>query len=176
MQKPSHFLLTVLLSFLLMGCVSPGAANPPDCSGEISGDFYRLDALYEQKVLSDSDLERICYFNNDGVSYSRDPSGETQEESFQNHYEVDSLDPAIEQAILADYVNSIKDDEDYAEVDFSQTEVSIAVYCGEYHDYYAIRFVDLLNLPAEVSLVTVGGFNFLYPYVGGQEVILWKAN
>ena len=171
MKTSSSSLLPILLSLLLTGCTSPNQKS--EQQGALTGDFHCLETAYESGVISDADLATICYFNNRGIAY--DNNGNEIELSDQSRPELEPLDPAIERAIIADYTNKIKKDAAYQEVDFSKVSGSISVYCGEYRDYYAVRFADLLNLPAEVSIVNIGGLNFLYPYQGGEEVVLWKA-
>ena len=56
------------------------------------------------------------------------------------------------------------------------SDIQISVYCGTYKGYIALRFIDNKNLTSLEGEEIVDNFKLIYPYKGGNTVILWKQN
>ncbi len=157
----------IVISLFCFGCSAKQSS-----SSEFEpkpGNFYSLEEVENQ--LTDNDILNICYRNNFNHLYDDDKKQISVDPT--NIKTVEPLAENVREVIINDYFNIIIDDPRYIELSIRKEMVSISVYCGIYQGYYVLRFSDLLLLPAQTEYKKIAGYNFVYPYKGGNEVVLW---
>ena len=173
-------LLVALAPLLLAAACSDSKAPAPASTGggadsgsaeSPTGAFLPLEEALGD--LSDDDLLNICYRNNGNHLY--DDEGHEIDVPAEKIKTIAPLDEGAAATMIDDYFLSIRDQPEYQADGIEKKRVSIAVYCGQYEGYHALRFADLLMLPAVTCVKKTGGYNFHYPYEGGNEVVLWRA-
>lgn len=139
-----------------------------------NGTFYFVNKLYERNEINDNDLLNIAFRNNDGYLYN----SEGEELLFipEGIIPVTDINEDIQKLILSDYYDLLMEDDYFANIELKMSDIIISVYCGIYNGYYAMRFQDIKNLTAISGEENIGGLKFIYPYEGGNTVVLWKMN
>jgi|GEM_PF-4709584 len=173
-MKQKRLLIALIPLLFAAACSNSKAPSSSSADGGAAGvgTFFTLEE--KLSALSDDDLLNVCYRNNGDRIY--DDEGKEIDAPEGKIKSLDPLDESVAESIKNDYFLSIAEDPEYQKEGVKKEQVSIAVYCGHYESYYAVRFTDLLALPAETEVKKIGGYNFHYPYKDGNEVVLWRPN
>lgn len=158
------FCLSTTLFFLL------------SCSGQHNfkkGEFYLLEDLYNEGIISSNDLLNIVYWNNLGEVY--DENNQLVDESEYIINELTPLDDSTKNDIIENYkvvlLEKYQDDSDFKNnIDL----LNISVYCGYYSGYYAIRFDEIFDGETAIEEVRLGEYTLHYPVINGEKVKLFK--
>jgi|SRR5690625_1456624 len=139
-----------------------------------NGSFYSLETLYKKKEITDNDLINIAYRNNYGELYNE--YGEEQFVIPESIKPVEEIDSKTLNNIISDYFDFLLLDDYFSTENIEVDNISISVNAGIYNGYYALRFKDNKIINAVSGESYLGGLKFIYPYKGGNEIILWKPN
>ena len=164
----------ILTLFFLSTALLSSCSTQPSSTYK-DGEFFSLKELYESKVLTSDDLLNISYYNNNHKVY--DKNDNLIDESTYTIKELDSLSREDEDNIINNYKDVLLDKyQDNSEIKNNIERLEIAQYCGIYHDYYAIRFNNLLDGATAIEKDVVGEYTFYYPTLNGEKVQLFKYN
>lgn len=127
------------------------------------GNFYTLNTLFENELLTHEDLLKIAYFNN---NYD-DPCGT----NYNENYQIDTLDKDIENKANEDLYIFYKND---SNENVNYNNISIRKYCGLYNGYYAIAFKYIESGFMVITEKTIDDVVFQYPSSSSLEVLMYK--
>lgn len=146
---------------------------------EMYGSFFALEDVYAANEISDNDLLNICYRNN--LGYMEDDDHQQLSSIPDGIHDITPLDDNTIAMLKHDYYLFVYDyitARMYSYMDgdneFTMNSIKIAVYCGFYNGYYALRFENLLIHAAWSGEQRIGDYMFIWPYKEGCRVILWK--
>ncbi len=171
MKKNILILLTISLLLFLLGCHNDQNNGRIEMS---NGSFYFVSDLYKSKEINDGDILNIAYRNNQGHLYNED--GEEIAFIPERIVPIKAVSQDLIDMIISDYFDLLMKDEYFNNNELEISDIKLSVYCGVYNGYYALRFQDNKVLAAVSGEENIGGFKFIYPYKGGNTVILWKEN
>lgn len=154
-----------LISFFLFSCAGQDSYK--------KGEFYLLEDLYNEGIISSNDLLNIVYWNNLGEVY--DKNNQLVDNSKYTINELTPLDESIKKDIIENYkVVLLEKYQDISDIQNNIDLLSISVYCGYYSGYYAIRFDELLDGGTAIEEITIGEYTLHYPVINGEKVQLFK--
>lgn len=139
-----------------------------------NGTFYSISYLHRTGDINSNDILNIAYRNNNGVLYNQD--GEQLEYEPEDIKPLEPLDSDVLNLIIEDFFSLLMQDSYFEEEDISIDDIEVSVYCGTYNGYIALRFVNNKMLTAVEGSEIVDGLKLIYPYAGGNKVVLWKHN
>lgn len=171
------FALTMLLS-----CATEENSSSSKCSSSDDptsvcysprGDFFLFEDLYNDGVFSKAEVKQIAHWNNT-PNTSRNTGNDSE-----TIVSAPTLDPSTERTICYDYYNDYYFKEGKADKDngylWEIESVKIDAFCGEFHGYYLLRFLDgRYSVFSGVKYVQVGDYLLEYPNTCGEVLRAWK--